>query len=270
MATSPASSDHPNEDFAVATPKGLVLLDGAGLSGTTSGCKHGVAWYTQRLGTAILAGIAGGGQTLQQVLGMAIAETADLHRHTCDLNDPGTPSATVVIVRFEAEKVDYLVLADSVLLLQFRSGTPEVITDNRESLIGQRYRPEMDALPNGTPGHDDARRRYVEALRAHRNRPDGFWVAAADSDAAEQAITGTRPVSSIAELALLSDGATRLVDRFALASWQDLLASLRTAGPADVISRVREAELSDSKGDRWPRGKTHDDATVLYAADLSR
>jgi hypothetical protein len=31
-----------------------------------------------------------------------------------------------------------------------------------------------------------------------------------------------------------------------------------------LIDRVRAAERDDPRGERWPRGKVHDDATAVY------
>ncbi|MFE9695001.1 protein phosphatase 2C domain-containing protein [Micromonospora sp. NPDC005806] len=270
MATSPAKPGQPNEDFTAATPNGVVLLDGAGLSGTTSRCSHGVAWYTRQLGGALLAGLAGDdGQDLAAILAEAIRQTAAAHEGTCDLDDPGTPSATVVMLRATGDDLEYLVLADSVLVLNLASEVPLVITDDREAHIGRHYRAAMDNLTNGTPEHDQARRDYVQALRAHRNRPGGFWVAAADPRAADEAILGSRPIKDVTAAALLSDGVSRLADRFNLTDWAGLLAILHDHGPAELIRRVRAAEDSDLPGNRWPRGKTHDDATAAYCTHVA-
>jgi len=70
--------------------------------------------------------------------------------------------------------------------------------------------------------------------------------------------------------ALLSDGASRLVDRFALATWEDVLKVLGNLGPGELLRQVREAESSDLNGSRWPRGKTFDDATVAYCSVIDR
>ncbi|GLW31876.1 protein phosphatase 2C domain-containing protein [Actinoplanes regularis] len=264
LATLPAKPGQDNEDFAGVTPVAAVLLDGAGLSGTETQCKHGVAWYSTTLGGAILSLVSDEASPLTDVLASAITLTADAHRHTCNLDDPGTPSATVVITRVVKDDLQYLVLADSVLVIGRPGSEPLVICDDREAAIGARYRQEMDGLTNGTPEHDDARRRYVETLRSHRNRPGGFWVAAADPGAANEALTGTVPLGDISTVALLSDGASRLVDRFGLATWSQLLATLSSQGPAELVSQVRRAEKSDETGDRWPRGKTYDDATAIH------
>jgi hypothetical protein len=70
--------------------------------------------------------------------------------------------------------------------------------------------------------------------------------------------------------AVLSDGASRLVDRFGLARWEDVLKTLDTLGPCDLLRQVRGAENSDPDGSRWPRGKVHDDGTVAYCCAIGR
>jgi hypothetical protein len=64
--------------------------------------------------------------------------------------------------------------------------------------------------------------------------------------------------------AVLSDGATRLVDRFGLLDWPSFLDVLAKHGPDAIIQRVRAAEDSDPDGRRWPRGKRHDDASAAF------
>ena len=265
LATDPAKPDRPNEDFAAASTDAVVLLDGAGTPpGSDSGCIHGVAWYTRTLGASLLARITEDDVPLADALGAAIDHVRSLHADTCDLDHPGSPSATVVALRVRDGRLSYLVLADSVLVLDRAGEEPEAITDDREAKVGRELRKPMDALPAGTPEHDDARRTYMEALRASRNRPGGFWVAAVDPAAAQEALTGSVPVDAVDSVAVLSDGASRLADRFDVMSWSELVKLLGESGPDELIARTREAENSDPDGRRWPRGKTRDDATAVH------
>jgi hypothetical protein len=267
IATSPAKPDQPNEDFAAAWPAGAVLLDGAGLSGTTSKCTHGVAWYARHLGGNLLAGLPSVDASLRDILAQGIRETASLHSDVCDLDDPGTPSSTVVMVRLASRHVEYLVLADSVLVVSTVDGEPVVVTDGRADEVGRAFRQAMDATENDTPEHDEALRRYVQTSWEYRNRPGGFWVAAADPSVAAEALTGEVPLREAGSVALLSDGASRLVDLFGLADWREVLALLDSDGPEEVIRRVREAEDADPRGARWPRAKAHDDTTIAYCTE---
>ena len=63
---------------------------------------------------------------------------------------------------------------------------------------------------------------------------------------------------------LLSDGASRLVDPFRLATWEELLALLDESGPDELLHQVRAAEAVDPEGRQWPRTKRSDDATAVY------
>ncbi|WP_113702054.1 protein phosphatase 2C domain-containing protein [Nonomuraea lactucae] len=260
-----AAPGRPNEDFVAATPDAAILLDGAGTpSGSDSGCSHGVAWFSRTLGSTLLSLMNQGAGTLAQLLAEGIKTVSSLHDGTCDLTHPGSPSATVIMLRRTNDTLEWLVLADSVLLLDVvDAAEPVAIFDYREAQVGALHRAEMDALASGADDHAAAHRRYVETLRSYRNRDGGFWVAATDPLAADQALTSSMPADQVRAAALLSDGASRLVDRFHLQTWRQVLATLDGAGPDEVIRQVRAAEHSDPQGTRWPRGKTFDDATAL-------
>lgn len=169
----------------------------------------------------------------------------------------------MVVLRQAENAWQYLFLADSTLLLDHGSRI-EAITDDREAEISQTHRRHMDSLPTGSPEHTEALRSYVETLRAYRNQPGGFWVASSDPAAADNAITGSAEIADVTTAALLSDGASRLVDRFALISWADVVDVLAHKGPRAVIDQIREAERCDPAGERWPRGKVCDDATAAF------
>jgi hypothetical protein len=269
LATTPGMPDRSNDDFVAATTDAAVLLDGVGTPvGSTSGCLHGVAWFVGQLGTALLARLAGTDKAdLAACLAEAIAYVRALHQGTCDLSHPGTPSATVLAVKETAATLDYLVLADSVLAVN-HDGEVHVLTDTREAEVGRELRRHMDSLASDSSEHAAAHRQYVERLRAFRNRPGGFWVASAEPEAASKALTGSIPHAGVQAAALLSDGASRLADRFRLATWAEVFKTLDTSGPDALLRQVREAEDSDPAGRRWPRGKLHDDATIAYCTGI--
>jgi hypothetical protein len=118
-----------------------VLLDGAGIPGTESICCHGVAWYTHRLGGALLGRLSRDyGQDLAAILDVAIDEIAADHRSTCDITNPSSPQATVAIIRAAAGQLEYLLLADCFVVLDQVSAGPLVITDEREVSAGSSAR----------------------------------------------------------------------------------------------------------------------------------
>jgi hypothetical protein len=243
FATS-AGGERRNEDYAVCGPGWAVLLDGATqLDGVDSGCVHDVPWLVRRLAAGIVAGLAADETPLPDVLAAAIQTTCDAHARGCDLSNPDSPSSTVAIVRARAQVLDYLVLGDSPVIL--RRGTQIVpICDDR-----------ADRLPGGRPYS-------AELVRRWRNAPGGFWVASTSQQAAREAITGS--ANGVTRAALLTDGVTRLVERYGV-TWAELFGALEGPdGPAAVIRRVREAERAAPA----PLGKRHDDATAIMIGGI--
>ncbi|GAB3947076.1 hypothetical protein [Micromonospora vulcania] len=265
MATSAGTTGRPNEDFVGAVPGVVVLLDGAGIPGAESVCSHGVAWYTHRLGGALLGRLSrGDGQDLAVILAAAIGETAALHRDTCDLANPSSPQATVAIVRAHHGRLDHLLLADSFLVLDQVGPGPQVITDGREVAARRACSAPLDGVPTGTPEYDRIRAACAEALRARRNQPGGYWIAKDDPCAAQEAVTGSRPLSDLDSVVLLSNGASRIVSPYGLTDWPGVLDLLAANGPAELIGRVRQAEAGAGAGAGNP-----DDATIAYCTGIA-
>lgn len=255
LDTSPGRSERANEDFAAASGHAAVLLDGAGIPEEfDQGCRHGVAWFTRTVGALILAEAADTDRPLSGAVAAAIRAVAGLHAETCDLAAPDTPSATLVAARFAPDEVEYLVLGDSTLVLDFGAGEPRALTDERFADVTRRITAEGAAT----------RHERHRARTPWHNTPGGYWSVSRDPRAADEARTGTVPRAELAGLAMLSDGATRTVDLFALGSWRATMDLLRDEGPAALIAQTRAAERTDPDRTRWPRSKTHDDATVLH------
>jgi hypothetical protein len=263
LVSEPAAQQLANEDWAGVAPGLAVLLDGLSAPGNTgTGCRHGTPWYVAQLGPRLLTMASDPARTLVYALAEAIRQVADLHPE-CDLTHPGTPSATLVLLRTMGERADYLVLADAVLLLDTSDGL-RAVTDDRINHLATKERAAASRLPTGSSSHVRRRMRLTTALRRARNRPGGYWVAAADPLAATQAITGSLDRRDLHRAVLLSDGASRLVDVFGLATWNELLMLLDESGPEELVRRVRAAEAADPQGRRWPRTKGSDDATAIY------
>ncbi len=89
MAAAAARTGCANEDFTGVKPTAAVLIDGAGVCGIESICRHGVAWYANRLGGELLSLLPlDANRSLPTLLGEAIERVADAHWGTCDLADP--------------------------------------------------------------------------------------------------------------------------------------------------------------------------------------
>jgi hypothetical protein len=173
-----------NEDFIAATAGAVVVVDGASVpSGLATGCRHGTAWFAHQLGVQLLALLsAAADHSPADGLAQAITEVAALHADTCDLSHPGSPSATVAILREQPDTVDYLVLGDTTILLEEPAGL-RVVTDDRLEQVAAIQHSAMHQHATGSADHARSFAELVTEQRRHRNHPDGFWVASTNPSA---------------------------------------------------------------------------------------
>lgn len=270
MASNPGHVGQPNEDFVGAVPGAVVLLDGAGIPGTDSICRHGVAWYSHTLGATLLGQLSREpGTDLVAALADSIGQVSGQHRHTCDIANPSSPQSTVAIIRFDEDGVDFLVLADVFVVLDSSEARPQVVTDSREVSVRSECSSVLRGLPTGTPEYERTKLSVIDAIRGRRNQSGGYWIAKDDPHAAMQAVTGSIPLGHLNGAALLSNGASRVVDPYRLAEWPAVLDLMRTKGPDEILRRVREAETEARATDSIPDIRLPDDATVAYCDPLN-
>jgi len=234
-----------NDDTFLTGPRFAAVLDGCTDPGRPSGCEHDVPWLVAHLSGHLAAQLAmAEGTSLPDVLERAIELTREDHPN-CDLSNPDSPSSTVTIIRETDEHLDYLVLADSPLLLEHTDGRVTHLVDD-----------QVEHLPSYT----------FDAVAHWRNRPGGFWVASTDPDAAHHGVTGQLPRDDVRRALLMTDGVSRLVDRYEWA-WDHLVTVAAKSGPTALIEAVhtQDSLVGDPTGP-WPDplpGKRFDDATAV-------
>lgn len=259
IATNPGTVGKANEDGVAAVAGFVVVADGA-TARTDTGCIHGVAWFAQHL---VAATVRHAEEAPDKALALGIQETADAHRETCNLDDIATPGAAIAIVQIDESEAHFLALGDVSIIIDSIDEL-KVIVDQRVDQTAVAERAAADALPSGSAEKSEALVAMKQAELAARNVEGGFWVAAADPAAVAHAVTWSGPRSSIRRCAVLTDGAARIVTPFGLVDWRGALDLVAIEGPSGVIDAVRRVERDDSQGERWPRNKISDDATVAY------
>jgi hypothetical protein len=225
LATDPGRPDWPNEDFAAVAPGAAVLLDGA----TT---------FPRGANTGCLHGVAWFARSLGTALLAAITATPPV---------PLPDALSDAIGEVRARHEDTCDLASPT--------TPAAtVTAVRAEPDGISYLALSDSSILADYGDGQPPLVITDTHGAAKARPD----------AARAARTGTIPRAGLRGIALLSDGATRIADRYGLIGWGGLLDVIRDQGATELIRQVRQAEASDPGGSRWPRAKVSDDATVIW------
>jgi hypothetical protein len=249
FASEPGDPAIPNEDFVAASVDTVVVLDGVTpVDRDDIGCRHGVAWFVRTLGTRFLACATNDPTPLVDCLADAIGYTRDAHTDSCDPSHPDSPAATVAAVRVRHPWLDYLVLSDACVVLDGGDAV-RAVTDQRAGAVSRRLR-AAGTQPTGS------------VVRSHRNRADGYWVAAERLESAYESLSGTVDLADVHRVVVATDGATRLVDTFHEVDWKAALEELQQAGPAEWIRRTRQAERVAAESQSRRLVKTHDDATV--------
>lgn len=244
IIASEATPGRPNEDYAVIGPTWAAVLDGATAPGhIESGCIHDVPWLVRHLaGELARTLIVYPDVSLPDALAEAIVATCKAHESTCDLTNADSPSSTVAILRKTGGQLDYLSLADSPVIVDLGGNTKVLVDDRTAHLKDYSY----------------------AGVSAARNRSGGFYVASTMPDAAYHAVHGVLPVGEATRAALLTDGASRLVDYFKQITWTELLDILDRKDPSELITRTRDVERQGAGPVDGRRRKKHDDATAVF------
>jgi hypothetical protein len=225
LATDAGTPGWPNEDFAAVAPGAAILLDGC----TT---------FPPGTETGCVHGVAWYARSLGGVLLSMITA------------DPPVPLAEALAAAIGEVRAWHAGTCD----LGNPATPAATVTAVRVTSAGAAVLALSDSVIMAD--YSDGRAPLV-ITDTHR-------AASASPAAAGHARTATIPLTGLRGIALLSDGATRITERYNLLSWAALLDTVREHGPAHLIRQVRAAEDSDPEGTRWPRGKARDDATIIY------
>jgi hypothetical protein len=225
LDTAAGTPGWPNEDFAAVAPGAAVLLDGC----TT---------MPPGTDTGCVHGVAWYARSLGSTLLAAIVAT------------PPVPLADALAAAIAEVRDRHAAGCD----LSSPATPATTVTAVRAEPGGFSYLALSDSSIVADFGDDR------EPLVISDTHP----AATTDPAAAARARTGTIPLDGLRGLALLSDGATRITDRYGVLSWPELVAALREGGPAGLIAQVRAVEAGDRDRTRWPRTKAGDDATAIW------
>jgi len=263
MRTAAAQLPEPphGADRIVVTGSAVVVLDGASAF-EPAGVPPGE--YASSLGASIAAALNDRPDApLASVLAEAIAATASVLGLD---DDADCPSSTVAMARLAGGALDLLALGDAYVFYGTGPGTG-TLTDGR--LAGLRLpqqRLYRERLAAGG-GYGDAHRELLRALqrgqRLRRNRPGGYWIAAADPAAASHALVLTLPATADTWAVLATDGVVDTARHLGLDDWP----ALARSGPADLARLLRHCQdweqHADPEGQQLPRSKRHDDKAIV-------
>jgi len=253
------------QDRVHTAPNAVIVLDGA-----TAFAPNAVdaGTYADDLGGRIVAHLADRPSAeLAGVLATAIADTRD----HLGLSPGDSPSSTVSIVRITQAHIDVLVLGDSPVIVGHIDQQPEVIVDDRLSRLANPHRAEYRRRLADGHGYDEPHRAMLREIQivqaAHRNRAEGYFIAEADPNASDHAITRRYTRRRVGWAVLATDGAADLLQHLGLANWPAIAAD--STQSLRLLRRAADWEAHDDPdGSQLPRAKRHDDKTLAVIREL--
>lgn len=275
----------PNEDLVRVTESCAWVLDGT--SGThkrnlTGHEQSDGRWYVEIIDEYLQQEISDTSREIDAIVREAIEyatiefENA-IEEHTPEVAETTTPGeavgvqeipgAALTIIRWTDDSVEFFSLGDTVVLFNTDDGVtrethgvPEVFDEaNRETFKKLREEhpdaefEELRARVN--PG--------IQAVRALRETPGGYWAMGFNPLATRHAVTGEYDIDSVESVYLFTDGFDALVELYGCFDlWSDAVAFMEWKGIEEAVGELRAVEIADSKGKQYPRLKQHDDVGV--------
>ncbi|MEU5761162.1 PP2C family serine/threonine-protein phosphatase [Nocardia sp. NPDC047648] len=253
------------EDRVFTTRAGIIVLDGATSHDPSTPPAQR---YVDTLGRELQNRL-----DTDRHLSAILADSIRCTASALDLRPGQSPSSTVALVRIWDDILEVLVLGDSAVVVGFTDGSHTVMTDDRLTRLGlpesATYKRRLATGSGFDQQHRDLLRRLQCKEHRYRNRPGGFWIAEADPEAAQHAITYTCSLKTVAWAIATTDGAF------------DTLCALKV--PWEHIARNSQDELSellnqcatwesdaDPDGRALPRSKRHDDKTIAVIRPQDR
>jgi hypothetical protein len=178
------------------------------------------------------------------------------------------PSAALAMVRLGGEVVEFTTLGDCRIAHAGEDGIATLFGRSTLGPIEDRTIALVETVlsrnPDITPA--ELKEAILPQLRENRrlmNRPEGYWVLGTEPAAADHLDIATFPARPGQRFAMASDGYLRLVELFSVATPDDLLDIGDEKGFEYWLGRLRSLEKEEGSCRRFPRVKTHDDASFV-------
>jgi hypothetical protein len=269
----PGRADKPNEDAMGESGAIAFVLDGATGLGDEPLMRadSDAAWVARTASAALQRHAPGFAGDLDSLVFKATSDVerafrAERVRETYESFE--IPWATLAICGVTAGALNLAFLGDSRLLVRDENG------DIHHFGAPLKYRKGEQALAQkmiaeakgGRLGIESIRESVMPQLRASRarvNTPDGYWLLGPDPRAAAHVVKSQMRMGAGAMAMLMTDGFYALIEDYKVYTDASLIKAALGKGLAALGDELREIELNDPMGKKFPRMKTSDDATAM-------
>ncbi|MEW9078504.1 hypothetical protein [Terrisporobacter glycolicus] len=260
-----------NEDMVGLCKKGAWVLDGAtglnnkNLISKESDAKWYVSWWNKYLQENIdkdksLKEIVLEG--LEKIKKEYLLKLNGLKIENLDL-----PSASVVIIKFYTDKLEYILLGDCTLLLN-KLNEDIIIKDERVCKLDEKVFSKMENLNKRCNLTIFEKKNILLPLiienRLKKNSDKGYWILEFNKEAVEKSIHGYIDVEGEVRIMMSSDGFSCAWDRYNIFKENEMIEVGKNKGIEYINNKIRKLEKEDYNGIIFPRFKESDDSSCVY------
>lgn len=260
-----------NEDIVGVTPWGAWVLDGAtglnnkNLVAKDSDAKWYVSWWNEYLHNNIK-----NDKSLKNIMLSGIKDIKhDYYKQIGEnkIEKLDTPSSSISIIKFYENKLEYFMLGDCSIHLEYDENTI-IIKDKILCELDKVVYNQMEKLPDlAKLSFESIKQRVISTIienRLKRNTKEGYWILEFDEHAISEAIHGEIYIDKGIKLMLASDGFSCISDRYKLIEDEKILETVENRGVGSIYNELRAFEEKDFSTTKFPRFKIKDDCSCVY------
>lgn len=248
-----------NQDYYAYGETYALVLDGAS-SFLPEKTSIDAVTYVNALGKALAARLK---SCQLGEIADTVADAIEEVTQSKGLSEQNSPSSTVVIAKWNNEKLVSYVLGDSFFLTIDKSKKVSLITDNRMAEFGDEFRREYQSRLISGSGFDEMHGCILKKLqkiqKKYRNSSGGYWIASALPAAAKHALIVEYNLIDVDRIVLASDGGYSCIKPHL----NDGINNLEDNKIKEYLKKQWTREKLDPKGYARPRSKMHDDKTIV-------
>ena len=260
-----------NEDIVRVCKYGAWILDGStglnkkNLISKESDAKWYVSWWDKylyeninkdkSLKTIVCEGIENIKQEYLSTLAGIRLEKLDM------------PSASVAIVKFYKDKVEYFLLGDCTIVINDTNENIILKDDGVckfDNMIFEKMKKLNKNKSLSVKDKKDILLPYIIENRQKKNREEGYWILEFDELAVEKSMHDYISINDELKLIISSDGFSCAYDRYNIFSVENIIQIVEENGIEYVNDKVRKLEHEDKNGLIFPRFKESDDSSCAY------
>lgn len=260
-----------NEDMIGINESGAWLLDGAtglnnkNLISKESDAKWYVSWWDKYLKENLSKD-----KSLKEIVCEGLEDIKKeyiLNLNGLAFEKLDTPSASIIIIKFHKTKVEYLLLGDCTLLLNYGNKNitikdESVCRFDKEVFIKMN---ELNKIKELTLG--EKKNKLLPLIiknRLKKNEEEGYWILEFDKNAVEKSIHGYINVEDEVKIIMSSDGFSCAWDRYNIFEQDKIVEIGQHKGIEYIKENIRKLEKKDKIGISFPRFKESDDSSCIY------